>query len=70
MIISGKLEPGASIAQGPLVERLEVSRTPLRRALVELERDGFIHLGSHSGARVRKFSLEEVFGIFEGGVRI
>ena len=44
MIIEGELEPGKRIYEGPLCERLGVSRTPLREALRYLASLSLIHI--------------------------
>lgn len=41
-IIDGKLAPGTVLRQEQLAAQLRVSRTPLREALLALEREGFI----------------------------
>ncbi|MFB5662321.1 GntR family transcriptional regulator [Alteribacillus sp. HJP-4] len=41
-ILNGSLEPGSKIVVGQLAEEYEVSRTPLREALRQLQNDGLI----------------------------
>ena len=54
MIVSGRLPPGARIAEGPLAETLRVSRTPVREALQRLRQEGLlIEVGGGSGLRGR-----------------
>ena len=54
MIVSGRLPPGARIAEGPLAEALRVSRTPVREALQRLRQEGLlIEVGGGSGLRGR-----------------
>ena len=54
MIVYGRLTPGARIAEGPLAERLGVSRTPVREALQRLRQEGLlIEVGGGSGLRGR-----------------
>lgn len=43
-----------------MAEKLGISRTPLREALVRLEQDGFIEIQPRKGVFVRRKSLEEV----------
>lgn len=43
-----------------LAERLAISRTPIREALVRLEQEGFVSIQARKGVFVRKKSLEEV----------
>jgi DNA-binding GntR family transcriptional regulator len=42
-IISGQLAPGARIVEKHMAERLQVSRTPVRSALLRLEQEGYVH---------------------------
>jgi DNA-binding GntR family transcriptional regulator len=54
LIVSGRLPPGARIAEGPLAETLGVSRTPVREALQRLRQEGLlIEVGGGSGLRGR-----------------
>ena len=60
MIIEGELEPGKRIYEGPLCERLGVSRTPLREALRYLASEGLVELTPQRGASVRRFSAKDI----------
>lgn len=60
MILSGELRSGARIAELSLVERLGVSRTPIRAALMRLEQEGLLQALPHGGFAVRMFSEREV----------
>jgi DNA-binding GntR family transcriptional regulator len=42
LIISGQLPPGARIAERAVVDRLGLSRTPVRSALHRLQQEGFV----------------------------
>jgi hypothetical protein len=42
LILSGEFKPGERMAELPLVERVGVSRTPLRLALAALEHEGLL----------------------------
>ena len=42
LIVSGELAPGARIPELALVERLGVSRTPVRAALLRLQEEGLL----------------------------
>jgi DNA-binding GntR family transcriptional regulator len=48
-----------------LAATLKVSRTPVREALRQLERDGFVRLIPHVGAQVQEVSLQDLFEILE-----
>ena len=58
-ILQGRLFPGAWLREQDLVEKFNVSRTPIREALRRLENDELIQLVPFRGARVRSFSLED-----------
>lgn len=42
LIVSGQLPPGARVAERAVVERLGLSRTPVRSALHRLQQEGFV----------------------------
>ncbi len=65
MIVRGELPPRAQIVQEEVAERLGISRTPLRRALVKLAAQHFIDLSPRHGAFVKSFEPEELASIFE-----
>ncbi len=60
MILSGELTAGVRIAELSLVERLGVSRTPIRAALMRLEQEGLLQALPYGGFGVRTFSEREV----------
>ena len=72
LILSGEFEPGERMAELPLVERLGVSRTPLRLALATLEHEGLLRGLSGGGYAVRAFTQAdmrdavELRGVLEG----
>jgi GntR family transcriptional regulator, vanillate catabolism transcriptional regulator len=65
MIIAGELAPGERISELSLVERLGVSRTPVRHALVRLEEEGFLDALPNGGFAVKAFSARDVFDAIE-----
>jgi GntR family transcriptional regulator of vanillate catabolism len=56
MIASGVLPPGERLLEVQLVERLEVSRTPIRAALLRLEQEGLLEALPSGGYVVRRLS--------------
>ena len=72
LILSGEFEPGERMSELPLVERLGVSRTPLRLALSELEHEGLLRDLPGGGYVVREFTMDdirdaiELRGVLEG----
>ena len=60
MILAGELAGGLRIAELALVERLGVSRTPIRAALQRLEQEGLLQRLAGGGYAVRTFSETDV----------
>jgi GntR family transcriptional regulator of vanillate catabolism len=65
LIMRGDLAPGARITELPLVERLGVSRTPIRAALVRLEQEGLLEAWPTGGYKVRRFSVADILDAIE-----
>jgi DNA-binding GntR family transcriptional regulator len=63
-IIEGKLKPGDHMVEAQLTKQLGVSRTPLREALILLEREGLVESIPNRGAFVRRFDVDDVAMIF------
>lgn len=63
-ILSGELEPGERLTQNELAERLNVSPTPVREALRQLEAEGILDHSPHKGVRVAEVNLEDVREIY------
>ncbi len=64
-IDSGALTPGDIIEESALIARHDVSRTPLREALIQLETAGLIERMPRKGAVVFKPTLEQFLAILE-----
>ncbi|MFD0670157.1 GntR family transcriptional regulator [Cohnella sp. GCM10027633] len=64
MIIENKLKPGELIVQNQMSQTLGVSRTPLRKALGELEKEGLLE-GSPVGWYVKEFTKQDMVSVFE-----
>ncbi len=56
MILAGELPSGARITELAIVEKLGVSRTPIRAALMRLEQEGLLEVLVNGGYAVRSFS--------------
>ena len=59
-IVEGRLSPTDRLTEPALADRLGVSRTPLREALLDLERDGFVLAEPGKGFRVMPLSIEMI----------
>jgi GntR family transcriptional regulator, vanillate catabolism transcriptional regulator len=60
LIFDGDIAPGERLAELTLVERIGVSRTPLRLALAGLEHEGLVEALPGGGFAVRTFSRVEI----------
>lgn len=60
MILGGELASGMRITELAIVEKLGISRTPIRAALVRLEQEGLLEALSNGGYAVRTFSERDV----------
>ena len=67
MIFDQKLIPGQRLVNQDLVDKLNMSRTPIINALNRLVQDGFVAFESFRGFYVRPIDLQEVWDAF--GVR-
>lgn len=63
-IIEGRLKPNDHIVENVLTHQLGVSRTPVREALILLERDGLVVSHPHRGCFVRNFTVDDIEDIF------
>jgi DNA-binding GntR family transcriptional regulator len=59
------LAPGVDLDEGSLVREFELSRTPVREALIRLSHDGLVDIVPNRGARVAALNFDEVAEIFE-----
>jgi GntR family transcriptional regulator of vanillate catabolism len=60
LLFDGEIRPGERLVELTLVERLGVSRTPLRLALTVLEHEGLVTSLPGGGFSVREFTLGEI----------
>ena len=60
LVLAGEFEAGSRMSELPLVERLGVSRTPLRLALATLEHEGLLELAPGGGYAVRTFTRKDI----------
>src|SRR5258707_3352305 len=64
-ILDEAFKPGDRLTEAELVEKFEVSRSPIREALLALEKEGTIIISPFKGAIVKPISPEEVLDIGE-----
>lgn len=65
MILSGELKPGERLKEQELADTLEVSRTPIREAIKELNYRGLVGLNPRKGACVISLSKEELSEVMD-----
>ena len=59
-----KSEPGQRLKDAEVAEELGVSRTPVREALLRLEREGFISSQKHLGFSVKRLQESEIREVY------
>lgn len=64
-IVSGDLPLGAALSERQLAEELNVSKTPVREALMQLRSEGLVNILPQKGAYVFTLSAREVSQICE-----
>jgi DNA-binding GntR family transcriptional regulator len=65
-IITGAFAAGDHLAEVPLAQQLEVSRAPVREAMMQLEREGLLLFDRRGAALVREFTpadLQEIHSL-------
>lgn len=65
LILTGELKAGDRISELAVVERLGVSRTPIRMALVRLEEEGLLELIPSGGFSVKAFAERDIYDAIE-----
>ncbi len=72
LIFSGRLHAGERIDQDSVADALEVSRLPIREALITLESEGMVTMKARRGAFVARLEPEDIldhflmFGLLNG----
>ena len=61
----GRLEPGGRYSVAQLAEQLGVSRTPVREALLVLEREGRVRFERNRGVRILVPTARDIAEVFE-----
>src|SRR5258708_4781320 len=63
-IVEGVLAPGSRLSEVQVAKQLNVSRTPMREAFAQLEREGLVTVVPRVGAFVRSVTLRDVEEIY------
>ena len=59
-LVHGRIKPGERLVEEEIAEELGVSRSPVRRALVEMAQMGVVDLVPRKGARIKTWSIDEI----------
>jgi DNA-binding GntR family transcriptional regulator len=62
-ILDQTFQPGDHLGEVEVAEKFEVSRSPVREALVALEKEGTVIMSPYKGAIVKPLSAEEILDI-------
>lgn len=65
LVVNGTVAPGDLLGELALAEEFEVSRTPIREALKQLEREGLVEIRPRVGTFVRKPTEREILELFQ-----
>lgn len=64
-ILSGELLPGERLVETQLAEQLQVSRTPIREAIRQLQRDSLVTSDGNGGLRVTTISIVDAAQLYD-----
>jgi DNA-binding GntR family transcriptional regulator len=64
-IVEGRMKPGERIREKELAQRLGISRTPIREALLKLEMAGIVVCNSRRSYNVRILTAADISEVFE-----
>jgi DNA-binding GntR family transcriptional regulator len=64
-IVAGRLAPGSRLSEVQIGQHFGVSRTPVREAFAQLEREGLVLTVARTGAYVREIDARDVEEIYE-----
>ena len=69
-IVEGRYKPGQRLVEQRIGEEFDLSRTPVREALRQLEAEGLVHHEANRGAVVRGVTVEEVADLYDLRARL
>lgn len=64
-ILNAELRPGTMLDEMQLMERFDVSRTPVREVIRKLAADGLVAMEPHRSAYVDTFTVQDIADFFE-----
>ncbi|QGQ94992.1 GntR family transcriptional regulator [Paenibacillus psychroresistens] len=69
-LMNGHFTPGEFLTERNLVEKLEMSRTPIRAALERLEAEGHVSYTPNKGIFVKELSIDKVIHFYDFRIAI
>ena len=63
-LLSGELSIGQNVSEDAIANELGTSRTPVREAILWLQKEGYLEIYPRKGTFVSKFSLKEILDIY------
>jgi len=63
-IVTGQIAPGDRLIQEKIASEINISRTPVREALLRLEQEGVLEMQGRKGFAIRKMREEEVVQVY------
>ncbi|MEE0182286.1 MAG: GntR family transcriptional regulator, partial [Anaerovoracaceae bacterium] len=64
-ILTGKIVPGTRMMEVELADDMGVSRTPIREAIRQLEKEGLVTIEPRRGAYASQISVKDMVDILE-----
>ncbi len=61
LILKNQLQPGQKVSKKELVQRLGIGDTPVREAILRLQKEGLVQVIPQSGTYISKIDLQEVY---------
>lgn len=63
-ILDESFAPGSFLSERELIEVLQMSKTPIKSALVRLETEGFVTVSSKQGIIINPLSIDQIMDIY------
>lgn len=65
LVLSGQLQPNVLYSETKMAKEIEISRTPMKDALVRLSQDKFIDIIPSKGFRLHQMSKEDIWSTYQ-----
>lgn len=64
-LLDGQYLPGSLLSESDLAGKLNMSRTPVRAAISQLEKEGFVETLNKRGVLVKEINVHELYDMFD-----